>query len=600
MSALDQLTVGQLTPDHTAAFCQHTTFKSAMTPHSKPCTSRKLLPWVTPSILLIYAAFSHAQNTLPVFALKPSRTSEGKALRLAQAINPFISTVGYTKTYNEKTFIIRANDNSTIVELDIESGGVWMADETRLFNTDLRNIRLPDERSALEIGDSLARKYALLPAVQEPFKFTRGTVGGTFFAEEKNTEVPGEYRRKDFQLDVSLNYDITVSVPGLKQELPVLGGGGKFQVVLGENGRMIGFNGVWRGVANEGKQYKVIPRQTAEQEYLGSLDNSLKVISYKLSLAYFSAPTGTSQEFLYPVYVHATTVLYGDEEIELRRSLRPATDFGPINTFTPEPESPRPFEVKTTQKARRRAKTRSIQRRGKDDQNQKEAGVEYLGTSWGLSNSKENAAGFRSELLDEGWAINFDYANYHIWETDWNFMDDDCVDDVDFVFYTGLANANGWSVARPLFGMVRYNIVSDFFPGTPGDKWGERDLEWLIIAASGPLQDDRIKTGGGNAIERWRGMFDGMHMMMAYGSNSVDSPEEGKRFVRHAKEGSTLINAWFRTAKELQSSGVWAAAMWASTPGNDTRFDHLPGRGFVSGDPARGPGQVRNLAWVQC
>ena len=125
------------------------------------------------------------------------------------------------------------------------------------------------------------------------------------------------------------------------------------------------------------------------------------------------------------------------------------------------------------------------------------------------------------------------------------------------MFYTGHASGNGWVTAPrgsdPTF--VDHSIVGRS-PENPGDLWGQLDLEWLVIAACGPYQDDGFVTGGGNAFDRWRGVFDGLHVFLGYGSVSSDTADEGTRLVRYARRGATLVDSWFRTAKELQSSDV--------------------------------------------
>ena len=73
-----------------------------------------------------------------------------------------------------------------------------------------------------------------------------------------------------------------------------------------------------------------------------------------------------------------------------------------------------------------------------------------------------------------------------------------------------------------------------------------------------------------------------------------------------ARDGETLINAWFRTATEIQPStndadppdgpDVWVGAMWLQTPGANPVSDHLWGRGSVSADPKVNPAQSRTKA----
>jgi hypothetical protein len=198
------------------------------------------------------------------------------------------------------------------------------------------------------------------------------------------------------------------------------------------------------------------------------------------------------------------------------------------------------------------------------------------------------------ELSASGWTLNFNWGDANAWESDWNANDDDWVDRSDFVFYTGHANGAGWVLSPPNDGFLHFTEVGST-PATPGDRWGQLDLEWAIIAACGPFQDDAISPGGGDAIERWSGAFDGLHLLLGYGAVTFDNTEEGRSVVQYVKQGATLVHAWFRTASTIQPSTngvpppdgdtIWAAAMWASRPDADPFNDGIWGYGEVSNDP---------------
>jgi len=74
------------------------------------------------------------------------------------------------------------------------------------------------------------------------------------------------------------------------------------------------------------------------------------------------------------------------------------------------------------------------------------------------------------------------------------------------------------------------------------------------VAACGSLEDDVISTGGADVFDRWDSAFDGLHLLLGYGSVTNDNEEEGKRVIQYARQGSTLIDVWFRTGREIQPS----------------------------------------------
>jgi hypothetical protein len=186
-------------------------------------------------------------------------------------------------------------------------------------------------------------------------------------------------------------------------------------------------------------------------------------------------------------------------------------------------------------------------------------------------------------------------------------VDDSWVDAADFVFYTGHANRDGWVLSAPDDGALT-SVEIGANPAVPGDLWGQQDLEWIIIAACGPLQDDLLSAGGGDVLGRWDGAFDGLHSLMGYGAITFDTTDEGRRVVHYAREGTPLIDAWLRTGQEIQpaSNGeaapdgptVWVGAMWVSKPGADPRLDHLWGHGAVSADPTAPTGLA--CMWTTC
>jgi hypothetical protein len=180
------------------------------------------------------------------------------------------------------------------------------------------------------------------------------------------------------------------------------------------------------------------------------------------------------------------------------------------------------------------------------------------------------------------------------------------VDAADFVFYTGHANSDGWVLNMPNDTSLDWTEVGPA-PGSPNDLYGQNDLEWFIVAACGPHQSNHFTTGVGSAFDRWRGTFDGLHIFMGYGAITNDNTSEGSRVTELGRAGWTLIDAWFRTAWEIQPTtngeaapngpNVFATAMYAHMGDHATRNDHMHGAGSVVYPDPVGPAQQRNLLW---
>ena len=180
---------------------------------------------------------------------------------------------------------------------------------------------------------------------------------------------------------------------------------------------------------------------------------------------------------------------------------------------------------------------------------------------------------------------------------------DNYVDNADFVFYTGHANINGWVLAVTGGDGWLDFTETGASPGNPGDLWGQSKLEWVMIAACGPLQDDVIFGGGGDVFARWDGAFDGIHTLLGYGAITYDNTDEGRKVAQYCKGGSTVINSWFRAAQEIQPSTngasapdgptVWVGAMWVGKDGADPFNDHAWDYGSVSAIHDRRPGTAR-------
>lgn len=182
-------------------------------------------------------------------------------------------------------------------------------------------------------------------------------------------------------------------------------------------------------------------------------------------------------------------------------------------------------------------------------------GTEWIGSCGGLGGSAGNAGGFVSRFASSGINATFNWGDFGAWEEDFKDPafatgnDTNFADAVDLVFYTGHANGEGFSFC---------SNVDDTWLGWQDAKWGNSNLEWLVIAACGPLQDD-----GGQWQARWDDAFDGLHLLMGYATISWDNTTEGSTFADGILRYDHLNvrESWAMTAVAVQPSDVIYATM---------------------------------------
>jgi Family of unknown function (DUF6345) len=526
-----------------------------------------------------------ALDTLPVFRLVSADVSTDRLLDMTKRV--FDITDKFK--LSELSGRIGLQAGSFQVELEQASGGIWAADQAQLFNPELRPKLLPRDK-ALAQAMKFVKSGDLLPKLTGGMEWGTPVLAGTKLATTVGT------KRSDFDLDVQVVFPVTF------KGIPMVGGGGDFTVVLGDGGVPIGFHGVWREVGDS-FDAATIPQAQVEEEYLLQMKtNGVDVQKLSVKLAYYCAPGSEIQEFMYPVYVIGGSAKIGEELVPLRSTLVAATDFGP-RVQLPEPEAKRPPTAKppvTKMKERRRrtyanGTTHAVSHTRVNAATKPwEAGASWIGVSGGLPGSKKNAQGFIDGWAADGWIIDFNWGDANAFESDWRRNDDAWVDNADFVFYTGHANMNGWVLANPDDGFLSFTEIGANAQ-TPGDLWGQNDLEWVVVAACGPLQDNVISAGGGDVLGRWDGAFDGMHQLLGYGAITNDNEVEGKKLAQYCRDGQTVKDAWFRTAKEVQPATngasapdgptVWVGVMWATTSVSNPINDHAWSHGSVASDP---------------
>jgi hypothetical protein len=216
-------------------------------------------------------------DRLPIFRLSPVETNEAAVKQLA------LKTLGISGevTRNEERLILRSG--AKVVEMFISSGAVWVADEAQLWNPEL-NPGLPDEEAAQGISEEFfANKLLPSPGPHEPFAVSFANMGATYAAFFDSTA----QQQTTKKLDVQVNYSVQMQIPmqnGSLLTLPIVGGGGEFNLTFGNNGILIGHSGLWRPIEGVEVESRVIPREEADKQFK-HLVQPMEILSFEAFLA---------------------------------------------------------------------------------------------------------------------------------------------------------------------------------------------------------------------------------------------------------------------------------------------------------------------------
>lgn len=586
----------------------------------------KIIVAFTSVLAVIICCFPASAETMPVFKLSASTVPDGKANEIfndtfnvskstpairrvvrdnsgtqlpelkkqqkTTAMNLTAQSIAVNSTDTKTTWTLEKDDQ--LVELDRRSGFLFVADFNVLWKPD-RKSDLPEKGEARKIANDFIARHKLMPEG----KFVNTTFSG-FSQTAAGADIPG---KTDVNvLDRQINYAVTMDIDG--RSVPVVGGGGELKVTVGDQGKIIGFLGGWRPIEDVVEQVEIIPAENILAQIAKSFDKA-KVSDLQADIAYFSAPGFEAQEVLAPVWVVRGSVEAGGEMIPIRTQIIAATEqYGPV--MVPGSVAPkRNTRIKNPTSKRQDER----QRRGLLDmiispayaQATAECGTSWIGTSQGLGGSSGNRQGFIDNCRAAGWQLNFDWGDNNAFESDWRRNDDSWIDAADLVFYTGHASPNGWNVVNPDDTFMNFTEVSGV-----SDHWGANDLEWLIVAACGPHQSNHFTTNVGNAFDRWRDAFDGLHTFLGYGAVTFDNTSEGRRFMELTRAGWSTVDAWFRAAQEIQPAtngysppngdAVIVTAMWAHDGDHCARNERIHGFGSTCAD-VRGRDQKRYLLW---
>ena len=493
----------------------------------------------------------------------------------------------------------------------------------------LRAIKAPDEKQAAARFEQALRKADLPIYGQQPLKAMPVLGHSQFTAVSKSGEALA-----DAMLDTHVSYTFTLD------GVPLIGPGAELKAVFDQRMETTLLRAALRGLSR-GPDIAVIDPasapglcQSALRAKFGAQSGGIQARS---TLVYYAPPPDIATvRAIYPHYVCEGTITVGKEQVLLRKLIIPAVVDAPRVELAPDFKGDQatlrakvgggtgPYTYVWTLPDGRQERSRSPElvfniasgagKRGAGtaglmviDANGLtaeasvavpaagnalppgmmsqspgfEVGTEWIGDCGGLGGSQGNAGGFVSGFTGAGVPSRFNWGNFNAWQRDFldtqfvaNALDQDFVDRVDFVFYTGHANGDGFTFCS--------EENSGFLGFGDNPRWGDLELEWLVIAACGPLQPD---SSGQRWWQRWGPAFEGLHLYMGYQTVTFDNEQEGSIIATRTLAGSTVRNAWVEAATATQgASEIWAVMGVIGTAGMSNYEDHVWGEGSVGPD----------------
>lgn len=189
-----------------------------------------------------------------------------------------------------------------------------------------------------------------------------------------------------------------------------------------------------------------------------------------------------------------------------------------------------------------------------------------------------NARGFYNTLNG---IKKFNWGNDLAWDQDFEQInvgspstgtDHIYIDTVDIAYFSGHGTAS-----YLLFGV---NNRDNRRARHTEMRLGDINLEWIVFDGCETLEN--INWG---AFDRWIQVFNGLHMILGFGTTCTDMPNRGQRFALWLNFGFRIKDAWIMACKETEFSSTKWAYMHADNNQSNTSEDHWWGKGFVSPDP---------------
>lgn len=217
------------------------------------------------------------------------------------------------------------------------------------------------------------------------------------------------------------------------------------------------------------------------------------------------------------------------------------------------------------------------------------------------------------------WDGEFDVGDSAAWEKHFkrdalSGLDDSWVDSVDFVYFAGHGAGEGTitgssGVGRGggfTFGVnANDNWVLSSIPSSREPRWGDSDLEWIVLDVCSALARKPDGDGVSYTIsERWANsdVMHGLHYILGFRTAASDSSSRGEVFAEYltgARDGTnhTVRTAWRKATEDTEGPWYEGAYLRAYSAGSNTYGDHIFEYGSVSSDPDPSSQNYVNFSW---
>jgi hypothetical protein len=215
-----------------------------------------------------------------------------------------------------------------------------------------------------------------------------------------------------------------------------------------------------------------------------------------------------------------------------------------------------------------------------DDDETFEFGIEWIDDYEGYDDDRgghgemeaNSMISYLTGITSDTWVEGFNEGSYDADPDHWSADNNDWVDDVDLVFFSGHGwQGFDWDFFKTLNGARFRN--DNLLPGECIGILGNRDVEWIAFTCC-----EFLSRGGGY----WGKSLDGGHMVLGYETNCRRVEDRAAFWMSHliscgsSDPAKRVIWSWFKTCDQTQKAGR-IARVAAET--YDMCYDYIWGQG---------------------
>ena len=224
-----------------------------------------------------------------------------------------------TPPVNATDWIFWSQLDTLYLECCKNSGSIWFADFSKLYNEEYVPEDLPSREGAEVIAEEFLgflTEQGLIPEQEVRLWGVSQTEMATFniTANKKETRIN--------------HMNVHYGFPSVANELnTTIMPGKKIRVSIGDNGEIIGFHYIHPDL-RDFEPYQAITEEEALQILVQKLGGEPETLEVRRE--YYFGPEFIIQGFAQPYYIFDGTVMIGEEEVQFKTQLIPATTFSPI------------------------------------------------------------------------------------------------------------------------------------------------------------------------------------------------------------------------------------------------------------------------------